>query len=100
MTWHVTMLFVHLAALGAVVVLFRQAPDRIQRIVLGLLACSQAIIVGAYVCALTGAWWHWMVLRMGYELEHIAVLVYVLRLFVADQERRCLPSFSAPSRAS
>lgn len=100
MTWNVTMLFVHLFGLFALAALYRHAPDSIQKIVVGLLAVAFLILVYAYASAITGAWMHWMVVRVAHSVEHIAVLVYVFRLFIADQERRCLPNSSQHSHSS
>lgn len=98
MAWHVTMLFVHICALGALAALYRHSPDSLQRLVIALLVVSSAVFLAASAAALSGYWLHWQITRLAHELEHIAVLLYVFRLFVADQERRCLPTPSQHSR--
>lgn len=93
MTWDITQLGVHLAALAALVMLWRAAPDNLQRLALALLMLSMAITAYGYGSAIGGFDISWMVRRFASELEHLGVLVYVFRLFVVDQERRCLNSY-------
>lgn len=101
MMWTATMLVVHLSALGALGILWRHAPDAPQRLTLGILIFSTALFMWADVMALasTLAPYYIETLRwIAYEAEHVGVLMYVLRLFMVDQEHRCLPSFSRNSR--
>ncbi len=93
MTWHLTQLGVHLAALVALAMLWRAAPDVLQRVALALLMVSMAIAAWGFASAIGGFDISWMVRRLASELEHLGVLVYVFRLFVVDQERRCLNSY-------
>lgn len=100
MSWHVTLLFVHTFALVALGGLLRHCPDRLQCVVLWLLIIANLVLLYANASALLGGWMHWMVTRIGYELEHIAVLFWVFRTFINDQERRCLPNSSLSYRSS
>lgn len=100
MAWHITMLFIHAAALIALGTLFRHSPDTIQRAVLVVLLCATAIFLYGDAAALLGLWLHWTVTRLGHHIEHIAVLLYVFRLSVLDQEKQCLPRFSARYHSS
>lgn len=92
MIWNVTLLMVHIFALLALAMLFKNSPDALQRIVIGLLFASTGVYICTGSAALLGYWSHWLVGRIAFQIEHIAVLLYVFRLFVQDQERRCLPS--------
>ena len=99
MTWNVTMLLIHLAVLGALGVLWRHAPDVMQKAVLGLFIGSTMIFMWASVATLA-RWpddWIAGAKLLASAVEHLAVIVYVLRLFIADQERRCLPRSSLRS---
>lgn len=100
MSWHTTLLFVHTFALFALVALLRHCPDLGQRAVLWLLILSSLVLLYANAAAIFGGWAHWWVTRVGYEIEHLAVLLSVFRLFINDQERRCLPSSSPSSQLS
>ena len=90
MTWNLTMLFVHLAALAALVMLLRGGPDGAQVLVIYLLILATGPLVYHYFAEAVGLATHWQVKSVAYSLEHIGVLLYVFRLFVNDQERRCL----------
>lgn len=100
MSWHVTLLFVHLLVFAALVVLLRGAPDILQRVVLGLLAAATMVLVYHYVAEFFGLPTNWQVKNIAYSVEHIAILFYVFRLFITDQERRCLPKSSTLLRSS
>lgn len=98
MSWNVTMLFVHLAALCTLVALFRHSPGNLQRLVIALLMGSSTIFLGANAMALAGDPLHWQITRLAHELEHLAMLLYIFRLLVNTQEQRCLPTPSARSQ--
>lgn len=100
MTWNVTMLFVHLAALCALGVLFRDAPDILQKLVLGALICAAVVMSYYYAARLFDLDCTGYLAGVAHEIEHAALLLYVFRIFVADQERRCLQNSSQPSRSS
>lgn len=100
MSWHVTMLFVHIAALGALAAIYRHCPDWIQRGVIWLLVVAGVVFLAADAALIAGSPLRWEFTRLAYELEHLAMLLYVFRLFIVDQERRCLPKQSVPSRSS
>lgn len=99
MTWDITMLFVHLVALCALGILAKDAPDVLQKLVLGTLICAAAVLCYYYGARLFGLDCTGFLAGVAHEIEHVAVLLYVFRLFVADQERRCLQSSSQRSRS-
>lgn len=100
MTWDLTMLFIHAAVMLALGVLYRHAPDTVQRLILGLLIVSTGVLCYFYAASVFGQSQHWMWVRIAHGVEHSAVLLYVLRIFISDQERRCLPNSSAHSHNS
>ena len=98
MGWNLTLLLVHLLWLGMLVALVRHCPDQLQRLVVALLASSFLVLVWISLADLLPHVFsppRWL-RHASREVEHIAVLFYVFRLFVADQERRCLRIFSTP----
>lgn len=100
MAWDLTMLLVHAAALFALGAIYKHCPDRIQRAVIWILAFSNIVFLAANAAALSGNPLHWQITRLAHELEHNAMLLYVFRIFITDQERRCLQTPSLPSRSS
>lgn len=100
MSWDITMLFVHLVALCALGILAKDAPDILQKLVLGTLICAAAVLCYYYAAKLFGLDCTGFLAGVAHEIEHVAVLLYVFRIFVADQERRCLQNFSQHSRSS
>ena len=100
MLWDWTMLAAHAAMLFALAALSRQSPDRLQRCVIGGLIVAGLVLLAvdiASVCGAVSEAWSRLA-HMAYGIEHAAVLLYVFRIFVSDQERRCLPTSSRPSR--
>lgn len=100
MTWNLTMLFVHGAMLIALLTLWRGTPGFVQHLVLGLLIAAAGLFVVYWGAQSAGYAMPWQFKLVAYQAEHIAVLLYVLRIFIADQERRCLPTSSVPSPSS
>lgn len=103
----ITMLLINLCVFFALRVLFPHAPDRIQKgviFVLGLAFGMFAIVEAAVLFGYALPWWVGAYVddlrRTASVIEHLAVVLYVFRLFIADQERRCLPKSSLPSRNS
>ena len=91
--WALTMLLVHVSVLAALLTLCRGAPKSFPHyVVLWLLIASALVFVAYFAAEMVGAEWHWQVKHAAYLIEHFAVILSVFRLFVADQERRCLPS--------
>lgn len=100
LTWNLTMLVINVGLLAMLFALWKNVPEqlrRTQRVAMGLLVVATFILVFADAAAMIGAYWHWMFTRFAREIEHIAVIIIFARLFVADQEKRCLPSCSGPS---
>jgi len=99
MTWPLTLLAVHVGALVALAVLSLNTPDSLQRLAMGLVLVAMTMMTASHAAAVLGIDVHWTIKRMAHEIEHIGVLVMVFRLFVVDQERRCLNSYKT-SRSS
>lgn len=86
MTWGFTMLFVHLAALCGLCLLYRQAPCWMQRIVVVLLILACTGFVAAQIATLNDMVWEAHLLRrLAFEFEHIGVLLWVFRLIYQDR---------------
>lgn len=107
MSWHITMLLVNLGAFFALHVLYPHAPDRMQKAVILVLGVVFGMFAAAEAALLFGhrlPWWVTAyvddVRRTASAIEHVAVVLYVFRLFIADQERRCLPNSSPRSPRS
>lgn len=79
MAWDLTYLIVHVAAMTGVAVLYRRAPDEIQKIFLLLTGTAMAVYVGADVAALFGAEPVWPVRMIASRVEHTAMLLYITR---------------------
>lgn len=80
MEWNVTMLAMHAAAFVGAVLLYRDAPCWMQKLVVIGLAISQIGMCVAYSAAINGAWWWPLLERVALANEHIAVLLYIFRL--------------------
>lgn len=100
MTWNLTMLGLHALVMGMLVVLLFRGPGWVQAMVIGLFTAVTAILIYHYLATLLGLPTHWQVKNIAYTVEHVGVLLYVLRLFVTDQERRCLPRSSLQPASS
>lgn len=97
MSWQVTLLGVHLAVLAMLIVLFWHSPNSVQQLVIGILASATVVLVYHYAAEVFEWPTAWELKAFAYHVEHIGVLLYVLRLFISDQERRCLPKLSTHS---
>ena len=100
MAWDATMLFVHIGLLLGLVMLYRNAPDALQQIVIGLLVATFLTLIYLYAKAAIGDPVPWIYKAIAHGVEHVAVCLYIVRTFVSDQERRCLPKPSPQSRSS
>lgn len=80
MMWDITYLLVHLAALGGVIALFRETPDRLQQIVMGVLVGAMLVYIGADLVVLSGEKRAWVVRLLASRFEHAAVLLWIFRL--------------------
>jgi hypothetical protein len=98
--WSITMLSFNIALLA---MLFSLWPMRavkflyLQRIAMALLIVSVGVLLFSDLAAVLGQYWHWMFTRFAREIEHIAIMILVLRLFVTEQDNRCHPNSSAHS---
>lgn len=94
MSWYVTMLLFNLAMLLVLWGLARNAPDAWQVIAIVFLAIGFTGQAVAFVLAIGGEPLHWTMVRPFREIEHIGVIAMLCRLFVKEQEHRCLRKFS------
>lgn len=98
MTWNFTLFMLHAFAFGALVAIFSRAPGGLQKILLVIAGSGflwAAICYGAMVIRIEVPP---ELIRIGYMAGHFACLLSVLRIFLVDQERRCLPSSSPHSQ--
>ena len=100
MAWNLTMLLVHALVLSMLAVLLFNGPGWVQTLAIGLFATATAVLVYHYFALLFGLQTHWQVKLIGYTVGHVGMLLYVLRLFISDQERRCLPRSLLPPASS
>lgn len=79
--WLLTLLAVHAVALLGVIVLFKGAPCWMQKVAMGLLIAAFIVFCIAYVAALARIDYWWAFLAIAAALEHVAVLIYVFRVW-------------------
>lgn len=91
------MLAIHLEALGILIAIYDRAPDWIQRVIVGAMASAMAVMSGGYIATVFFDYDCDSILKLGHVIEHLAVLLYVFRIFINDQEKRCLPNSSPQS---
>jgi len=96
--WLSVAIGIHVCVLWALVYLWRNTPDWLQKIVIGLLIVSTSIFAGLEIAELFGSHFHWMVRKYAHLIEHIALVLWVFRLVLKEQEARCLPKSSVSSR--
>lgn len=94
------MLFIHIAAMCCLGLLLRDAPDALQKLVLATMFCGAAVLCYYYGARVFGLDCTGYLAGVAHEIEHVALLLYVFRLFVMQQERRCLPNSYRPSHSS
>jgi len=81
MSWHLTMLVMHLLCAGAALFLYRQAPCWMQKIVCAGFAAAMVVCAFAFVLALAGLEeWRWPVFLIGLLFGHLTTMVYLWRL--------------------
>ncbi|NCZ46231.1 MAG: hypothetical protein EBX59_01445 [Betaproteobacteria bacterium] len=88
------MLAVHLAAFFILCAIYRPAPDWLQRVIVGSLIAAVGVMCGGYVGTIFFDLECRAILQLGHVIEHLGVLLYVFRIFISDQEKRCLPNSS------
>ena len=89
MSWHLTTVLIHLAALGGIAVIWLHAPGLLQRIFLLIAASGFAWVAVGHAMILGGAEVPREFIALGYMAGHFACLLSVLRICIVDQERRC-----------
>ena len=100
MTWHLTLFALDIACVFALALLMRDAPDWMQRSAIRWLIAGFAVLVVGRAVALAGDEESAeLIIHLGLTTCHLGVIVYILRLFVAEQARRCLPKSSKLSRS-
>lgn len=79
--WDVTMLGIHLAALMGTLTLFRDAPCWLQKMVMGFFIVVMLLTSVSFVLSI-GGYEHarWPVFQFALVIEHVAVLLTVMRL--------------------
>lgn len=97
MTWHLTFLALDVFCLIALVTLLKDSPDFLQKSVLGWLICGFVVLSAARLGALLGLEGAENLVAFGRTCTHLGAVVYILRLFIAEQSRRCLPTSYKPS---
>lgn len=95
-SWEITMSFVHLAALAALLMLYRSAPCWMQKLVMGLLIVAMVVFTAAHFAVLAGVWEAHFFFKTAFAIEHVAVLLYVFRLIYQDR-LQWTPSPRSPS---
>lgn len=81
MDWELTYLAIHIAALvGAALLFWRDTPDAIQKLIMGVLIAAMAVYIGADIWALAGEKRVWPIRLVASKIEHAAVLVWIFRL--------------------
>jgi hypothetical protein len=99
MVWDATFLAVDLMCLFGLAMLYRGAPDIMQRSAIVWLIFGFLILSLGRATSLAGNKDDAEVLiAFGRGLTHVGVIAYILRLFVAEQARRCLTNFYKHSR--
>lgn len=83
--WDLTVLMVHIMAVMAAAALFCSAPDRIQKLVLGLVMASGLGMICYYAMQLALLDPHWLIRVAALNLEHVGVLLYVFRLVYVER---------------
>jgi hypothetical protein len=90
MIWDLTMFLTHAFAFLALVAIFPHAPGVLQKIFLGIAGTGFMWGAICYAAILAGARIQPEIVHLGYIAGHIACMLSVLRIFLVDQERRCL----------
>jgi lysylphosphatidylglycerol synthetase-like protein (DUF2156 family) len=93
--WLVTLFIVHVLGLAATISLFRGAPGWMQRISVILLIAGFSCFCAAYMAAIVKVpyWWEFAILAGVYE--HLAVLIYVFRIWWQREEDAWKSSISS-----
>lgn len=93
MLWEWTLFVTHFCMFIGLVLLCRQSPDPMQLLVMLNFLVAAAIHTTVFGHeAILGERLHWVWTLIAHRIEHVGVFLYVLRVFVNEQERRCLPT--------
>lgn len=85
MEWSITLLSAHIVLLAGIIGLFKGAPCWLQRTAMGLLFLGAVFFVAAYLAALIGVSNWYYILLIAFVFEHLAVCVYVFRMYVNNK---------------
>jgi hypothetical protein len=85
-SWEFTMLFVHVAALCGLVMLYRSPPCWMQKLVVVLFLLAMTVFAAGQLAQISGFLWEGrQVLRIAFAIEHVGVLLWVFRLIYQDR---------------
>ena len=99
MIWHATFFAIDVGCVAALVLLLRGGPDWMQCSAICWLLVGFVVLALGRAAALSGdEYAAELLIAFGRTVCHLGVIVYVLRLFVTEQARRCLPKSLKPSR--
>lgn len=97
--WDINYLIVHIGILAGVMVLFKTAPDAIQKVCLFGLWIAAAVYIGADVAALAGVDPVWPIRVVASRFEHIAVGIYIFRqVWIKSAICQYLKSSNSPAK--
>lgn len=93
--WLITLLSVHIIALAGTIYLYRGAPCWMQKLSIAILILSFIVCCAAYIAALARveSWWGFLVVAAA--LEHLAVLLYVFRVWWQGEQKKWIYSTSS-----
>lgn len=98
MTWDHTYALIFMGASFGCANLFCSAPDRMQKLVLGLLMVGFALLYAYHCAGAAGLAAHWEIEGLGHHFIVWAVLIYIFRLIFI--EHLSCKNLSAGSRRS
>lgn len=96
-TWTLTMFLVHLAAFVGFGALLRNAPCWMQKVAVAIFIGAELLISLSYALALNQVSGSEHLLRLGFAVEHLAVLLWVARVLIFPNGAPKWNSFSARS---
>ena len=96
--WTATFLAVHTMALIGAILLYRQAPCWIQRMVVGLAIVGFFCFVASDLLWMSMGW-DYGLSRTGYAIEHLAVLLWIFRIHYQQKQDPAWANSSAHSRS-
>lgn len=93
LTWAVVKVIFYIIGVAACLMLYRGIPNgggqNLQRLALGLATGSFAIFSGFHLAQVLGVMPHWSIKLGAYAVGQSAMIVFIFRLWLKDQEKRC-----------